>query len=178
MKRRVLSCLATLLILGVLFLPNIAWGLPFTDYNNAEGDYYSSSTRIKCYYDDGTFDRTFKYVEILIFDQGDSYINDGEGEGAEVILARYWGDAEAEFIYCSGYIGSGNHPRFTLTGISDGEFGDYAEVSVVGRVYFDKYGTPKSISGTITGCIPSNTPPAPEHRYFKGNFRSKWHVFY
>jgi len=171
MKRRILACLASLMILAVLFLPS-AWATPST-YINAEGAYYGSC-RVRCYNDNGTLDRIFKYCEIDIDDQNDSYIQT-EGDAALFIIALYYGDMEAQFIDCNGLIGDDTKPYFTIYGADDGEFGTFAEVFIKGRVYTDKTGNPKYIKGTLIGSIPG-LPPATQHRNFSGSFKLKWHT--
>ena len=172
MKRRILACLASLMILAVLFLPS-AWATP-GNYIDAEGDYYGP-VRVKVYNDNGTFDRTFKICFIDILDQNDGYIGWEEGDGALLIIASYYYSEDVEFIPCNGYIGDDTKPYFTLTGISDGEGGSLAEVFIKGRVYCDKWGNPKYLKGTLLGSIPG-LEPGIQNRWFMGSFRLPWHT--
>lgn len=149
MKQHIVKILAIVLFVGILVLPaaNVLATSPPT-YQNVEGD-YRGKVGVTFYNLDNTVSHFDRYLDITITTQSSDTIS-----AATITIGSTATDSHPIQISATGFVGSGNIPRFTLMGL-DGASGD--TVMAIGKMYPNRTKTaPVRIQGVIYGIAPSS----------------------
>ena len=149
MKQHIVKILAIVLFVGIIAFPaaNVLATSP-PSYQNVEGD-YRGKVGITVYNLDNTVAYFDRYLDITITTQSSDTIS-----AATITLGITAVDAHPIQINATGFVGSGNIPRFTLMGV-DGASGD--TVMAIGKMYPNRAKTaPIRIQGVIYGIAPSS----------------------
>jgi hypothetical protein len=162
MKQHIVKILAIVLFGGIIAFPaaNVLATSP-PSYQNVEGD-YRGKVGIAVYNLDNTVAYFDRYLDITITTQSSDTIS-----AAMITLGLTAVDAHPIQISATGFVGSGNIPRFTLMGL-EGTGGD--TVMAIGKMYPNRAKTaPIRIQGVIYGIAPS-TGTGINDMKFSGSF--------
>jgi len=162
MKQHIVKILAIVALAGIFILPaaNVLATSPPT-YQNVEGDYHGK-VGVTFYNLDNTVAHLGRFLDITITTQSSDTIS-----AATITIGLTATDSHPIQISATGFVGSGNIPRFTLMGV-DGTSGN--TVMAIGKMYSNRTKTaPIRLQGVIYGIAPS-TGTGVNDMKFSGSF--------
>jgi hypothetical protein len=188
MKKRILACIISLLLLSTIFIPTVLAAPPGPhEYYDVEQTMWYGKVKIKETYLDGTYTgRVYRYMVIGIYHQNaDLIIGDGEMilYGADIFLweqvidpFQSWPEPDV-WLDSDGLIGD-NHlkTRLVLGGCCGYEESSIGVFYVTGRLYTKRDKETLTYYKGKISYVTSGFMGLPPHTEILGNFRLKYGV--